>query len=83
MIDHLKDWTTLRGTAPVEVLRALGDALVERLRVAEHMVHELQKDNTRLVEERRAAVAEVKLRVREIERLRDAVREKLQQGSAS
>lgn len=28
----------------------------ERLKVAEHMVHELQKDNTRLVEERRAAV---------------------------
>lgn len=57
-----------------EGFRRERDALADELKTARRMVHELQADNTRLVEERRAAVTEMKLRVREIEQLREGRR---------
>lgn len=69
------------SSAATPAAKRLVRELARRLDVAEHMVHELQKDNTRLVEERRAAKAEVALRVREIDqfRLRRPIREQVEE----
>lgn len=49
-------------------VRQVVAVLEQRLKVAEHMVTELQKDNTRLVEERRAAKRPIRAQVEEFQR---------------
>jgi predicted HAD superfamily Cof-like phosphohydrolase len=63
MTQDIRDaWHAVRasGTPDAAAYQQVGDTLCERLQTAEHMVHELQVDNTRLVEERRVVEEKMK-----------------------